>query len=256
MATVDLKGQVRSATGKAEAKRLRRTLQIPGIVYGGATGAVPVVVNPQELLSALAAGENVLINLALDGGSGPRTALVILKELQRDPVKGRPLHVDFQEVSVERKIRVEVPLLLTGESTGVKNKGGILEQSLRQLFVECLPLAIPERITVDVSSLDIGHAIHVADLRVEAGVRILEDAGRVVASCVAPAAEEVPAAVAEEEAPAEPEVVGKKEKEEAEPDAAGAKAQKGDAKAAPKGDAKAAPKGEAKATPKPEAKTK
>lgn len=214
MASVDLKGQVRTGVGKSGAKRLRRAHRIPGVVYGGPRGPIPVVVNPQELLAALGAGENVLINLSLDGADGTQTCTVILKELQMDPVKGRPLHADFQEISLERKIRVEIPLVLTGESVGVKGKGGILEQPLRQLFVECLPLNIPERITVDVSALDIGDAIHVRDLTVAEGVRILEDAGRVVASVVAPAAEEVVAPV--EEKPAEPEVVGKKEKEEAE----------------------------------------
>ncbi len=217
MASVDLKGQVRTVVGKSGAKRLRRARRIPGVVYGGARGSVPVVVNPQELLSALETGENVLINLSLDGADGTQTCTVILKELQMDPVKGRPLHADFQEISMERKIRVEIPLLLTGESVGVKGKGGILEQPLRQLFVECLPLNIPDRITVDVSALDIGDAIRVRDLTVAEGVRILEDAGRVVASVVAPAAEEVVAPV--EEKPAEPEVVGKKEKEKAEAEA-------------------------------------
>ncbi|HWU40116.1 MAG TPA: 50S ribosomal protein L25, partial [Candidatus Acidoferrum sp.] len=151
MATVDLKAEIRTAVGKMEAKRLRRALRIPGVVYGGSQGSLPVVVNPQELLSALGAGENILINLSLAGTEGNQTRTVILKELQLDPVKGRPLHADFMEVSMERKIRVEVPLVLAGESVGVKGKGGILEQPLRQLFVECLPLNIPERITVDVS---------------------------------------------------------------------------------------------------------
>jgi large subunit ribosomal protein L25 len=173
-----------------------------------------VTVNPQALLAALGAGENVLINLSLQGDGG-HTAVVILKELQRDPVKGRPLHVDFQEVSMEKKVRVEVPLVITGEATGVKNKGGILEHGLRQLSVECLPLSIPERIVVDVSTLDIGNSIHVSELHVEEGVRILDDGERVVASVVAPAVEEAPAAVPEAEAAAEPEVVGKKKEEEA-----------------------------------------
>jgi large subunit ribosomal protein L25 len=230
MATVELKGEIRTAVGKTEAKRLRRALRIPGIVYGGSQEPLPVVVNPHELLSALGAGENVLINLSLGGIAGTQTRTVILKELQLDPVKGRPLHADFMEVSMERKIRVEVPLVLAGEPVGVKSKGGILEQPLRQLFVECLPLNIPERITVEVSALDIGNAIHVRDLTVGEGVRILEDAARVVASVVAPAAEEVAAPV--EEKPAEPEVVGKKEKAEAEAEA------EGEAEAKPKTEAK------------------
>jgi large subunit ribosomal protein L25 len=215
MATVELKGEVRTVVGKEGAKRLRRAQRIPGVVYGGPRGPISVAVNPQELLAALGAGDNVLINLSLTGGATRQPSLVILKELQRDPVKGGPLHADFMEISMERKIRVEVPLALAGEPTGVKNKGGILEHALRQLFVECLPLSIPERIQVDVSGLDVGHAIHVRDLTVAEGIRILDDGGRVVASVLAPVAEEV-AAPAEEEKPAEPEVVGKKEKEEAE----------------------------------------
>lgn len=214
MATVELQGELREGTGKQVAKRLRQSKRIPAVVYGGPQGAVSVTVNPQELLSALATGENTLINLSLTGGSAPTRSVVILKELQRDPVKGRPLHADFQEVSMERKIRVEVPLILSGEPVGVKDKGGILEHALRQLAVECLPLNIPEKIVVDVAGLDIGSAVHVRDVGVAEGIRILDDGGRVIAAVSAPAAEEVAAPA--EEAPTEPEVVGKKEKEEAE----------------------------------------
>jgi large subunit ribosomal protein L25 len=219
MATVDLQGEIRTVVGKSGVKKLRRARRIPGVVYGGPRGSIPVSVNPQELASVLGSGENVLINLSLAGGDGAQTCTVILKALQLDPVKGRPLHADFQEISMERKIRVEVPLVLTGESVGVKGKGGILEQPLRQLFVECLPLNIPERIVVDVSALDVGDAVHVRDLMAGEGVRILEDGGRVVASVVSPAVEEV--APAAEEKPAEPEVVGKREKAEAEAEAEG-----------------------------------
>ncbi|MBI4537032.1 MAG: 50S ribosomal protein L25 [candidate division NC10 bacterium] len=212
MATVELAGEVRTATGKMAAKRLRRRRRIPGIVYGSAAGPVPVTVDPQALLAAVGDSENVLISLVLKG-DGARTSLVILKELQLDPVKGGPLHADFLEVSMEKKIRVDVRIVLSGEPVGVKAKGGILEYSLRQVTVECLPQAIPERIAVDVSGLDVGNAVHVRDLTVAADVRVLDDGDRVVASVVSPAVEEAP--VAEAEAPAEPEVVGKKEKEEA-----------------------------------------
>jgi large subunit ribosomal protein L25 len=214
MATVDLQGELRETVGKQVAKRLRRSQRIPAVVYGGQRGPVPVAVNPQELLAALESGENTLINLSLSGGAATQTSLVILKELQRDPVKGRPLHADFQEISMERKIRVDVPLVLSGDPVGVKEKGGILEYSLRQLSVECLPSAIPDRFVVNVAGLDIGDALHVRDVAVAEGIRILDDAARVVASVSAPVAEEVAAPV--EEAPAEPEVVGKKEKEEPE----------------------------------------
>ena len=218
MATVDLRGEMRSAVGKAAVRKLRQARRIPAVVYGGARGSFPVMVNPQELLAALGAGENVLINLSLAGADGdPQKCLVILKALQLDPVKGRPLHADFLEISMERKIRVEVPVAVTGEAVGVKEKGGVLGQPLRQLFVECLPLQIPDKILVDVSSLDVGDALHVRDLSVGEGIRILEDGGRVVASVVAATLEEVPAAV--EEKPAEPEVVGRKEKAEEEAEA-------------------------------------
>jgi large subunit ribosomal protein L25 len=215
MATVDLQAEFRTVVGKEGAKKLRQVKRIPAIVYGGPRGPIPVVVNPLELLAVLEAGENVLINLSMTGGETPQTSVVILKDLQRHPVKGSPLHADFQEISMERKIRVEVPLLLSGEPTGVKEKGGILEHALRQLSVECLPLSIPDRIVLDVAALDIGDTLHVRDVTVAEGVRILDDGARVVASVLAPKAEEV-AEVAEEEKPAEPEVVGKKEKEEAE----------------------------------------
>jgi large subunit ribosomal protein L25 len=220
MATVDLQGEIRTVVGKEEAKRLRRAKRIPGVVYGGDRGTVSVVVNPKELLAVLGAGENALINLTLSGGESARTSLVILKELQLDPVKGGPLHADFFEISVDKKIRVEVPLVLKGDPEGVKNKGGILAHTLRQLLVECLPLAIPERISVDVSGLDVGNALHVSDLHVEEGIRILDDGGRVVASVTAPVAEEVVAATEEEKA-AEPEVVTKKKEEATEAAAEG-----------------------------------
>jgi large subunit ribosomal protein L25 len=241
MATVDLKGELRTVLGKGEANRLRRAKRLPGVVYGGARGPIPVTVNPAELLTALTGGENVLINLALQGGAQPETHTVIVKELQLDPVKGRPMHADFLEISMERKIRVEIPLTLTGEPVGVKTKGGILGHQLRQLHVECLPLQIPESFSVDVSGLDVGNAIHVRDLTVGEGIRVLDDPERVIASVTIAAAEEAPV-VAEEEAPAEPELVGRKEKAEAE----------GEGEAKPEG--KAGAKAEAKTEAKPEAK--
>ena len=216
MADVVLKGQIRAGLGKEAAKKLRRQRLIPAVVYGGATGPVPVEINPLELAKALGtgAGENVLITLSL-AGDGERAATVILKELQRDPVKGEPLHADFLEISMKRKIKVQVPLHFVGEATGVKNKAGFLEQHLREVTVECLPGAIPSQIQVEISNLDLGDAIHVRDLTVSGDIRLLEDAGRPVVSVLAPRAVVEEAAAAVEEKPAEPEVVGKKEAKEA-----------------------------------------
>ena len=214
MAGVSLKGQIRTGLGKQEARKLRSQRLIPGVVYGGAVGPVPVTVDSLELTKALGtgAGENVLITLSL-AGDGGRTTTVILKELQRDPVRGGPLHVDFLEISMKRKIRVQVPLQCVGEPTGVKNKGGFLEQHLREVTVECLPGAIPDQIRVEVSHLDLGDAIHVRDLTVTADVKVVDDGTRPVVSVLAVAAVAEEAAPAEEK-PAEPEVVGEKETKE------------------------------------------
>jgi large subunit ribosomal protein L25 len=140
---------------------------------------------------------------------------VLLKDVQIDPVRGGVLHADFLEISMERKIRVEVPLELDGVPVG-KAKGGLVEWHLREVAVECLPLAIPQAIRVDISALDMGDALHVSDLPVPEGVRVLGDGGRAVVAVTAPAAEEEVAPVVAEAAPAEPEVLTKREgKEEA-----------------------------------------
>lgn len=216
MADAVLKGQVRTQVGKGTAKKLRRQRLIPAVVYGGTSGPMAVTVNSLEMLKLMGtgAGENVLITLFLEGGDGERSKTVILKELQRDPVRGEPLHADFLEISMKRKIRVQVPLRIVGEAVGVKLKGGILEQHLREVSVECLPGAIPSHIQVEVGHLDLGHAIHVRELTVGGDIRILEDPARPVVAVLIQrvAAEEVAAAA--EEKPGEPEVVGKKEAKE------------------------------------------
>ena len=215
MADAVLKGQVRMRVGKGAAKQLRQQRLIPAVVYGGASGPMAVAVNPLEMLKLLGtgAGENVLITLSIEG-DGERSRTVILKELQRDPVRGGPLHADFLEISMKRKIRVQIPLRIVGEAIGVKLKGGILEQHLREVSVECLPGAIPSHIQLDVSDLDLGHAIHVRDLTVGGDIRVLEDPARPVVAVLIQRVAAEEAAAAAEEKPAEPEVVGKKEAKE------------------------------------------
>jgi large subunit ribosomal protein L25 len=210
-----LKGQVRAQVGKGAAKKLRRQRLIPAVVYGGTSGPTAVTINPLEMMKLLGSGasENVLISLALDGES-EQSRTVILKALQRDPVRGGPLHADFLEVSMQRKIKVQIPVRLVGEAIGVKLKGGLLEQHLREVSVECLPSAIPSHIQVDISHLDLGHGIHVRELTIGGDIKVLEDPARpVVTVLVQRVAAEGAAAVAEEK-PTEPEVVGKKEAKE------------------------------------------
>jgi large subunit ribosomal protein L25 len=224
MAGVSLRGQIRIALGKEAARKLRGRRLIPGVVYGGTAGPVHVAVDPLELVKALGtrAGENALITLSL-AGDGERTTTVILKELQRDPVRGEPLHVDFLEISMKRRIKVQVPLRFVGEPIGVRDKGGFLEQHLREVTVECLPGAIPDQMQIDVSSLDVGDAIHVRDLTPPDGVKVMEDGARAVVSVLAVTVAVEEAAPAEAK-PAEPEVVGRKEAKPAEPEVVGKKA--------------------------------
>ena len=208
---------LRPGAGKGVAKRLRAAQQIPAIVYGGPGGPLSVAVKAKDLAAVLGVQGrgNVIVHLALAGGEGGAKRTVLLKEVQTDPVRGGLLHADFLEISMERKIRVEVPLELDGVPVG-KAKGGLVEWHLREVAVECLPLAIPQAIRVDVSALDIGDALHVRDLPVPAEVRVLGDGGRAVVAVTAPAAEEEAAPAAAEVAAAEPEVLTKREgKEEA-----------------------------------------
>ncbi len=210
-----LKGQVRTQVGKEAAKKLRRQRLIPAVVYGGASGPTAVTINPLEMIKLLGPGasENVLISLALDGDS-EQSRTVILKALQRDPVRGGPLHADFLEVSMQRKIKVQVPLKLVGEAIGVKIMGGLLEQHLREVSVECLPGAIPSHIQVDISHLDLGQALHVRELTVGEDIRVLDDPVRPVVTVLVQRVAAEGAAAAAEEKPTEPEVVGKKEAKE------------------------------------------
>lgn len=221
MAFVELEGSVRQGGGKGVARRLRAAQQIPAIVYGGPAGPVPVAVKQKDLAALLGAQGrgNVIVHLSLAGGDGGAKRTVLLKEVQTDPVWGGVLHADFLEISMERKIRVEVPLELDGVPVG-KTKGGLVEWHLREVAVECLPLAIPQAIRVDISELDVGDALHVSDLPVPEAVRVLGDGGRTVVSVTVPAAEEEAVPAAAEAAPAEPEVLTKREGKEEEAAAA------------------------------------
>jgi large subunit ribosomal protein L25 len=142
-----------------------------------------------RLLQSSGAGINTLVELRLEGTA--RTVLV--KELQRDPVRGRPLHADFYLVELDKTVEVSVPIRLLGKAQGVE-LGGILDHPLRELELECLPRAIPESVEVDVSALGIGDSIHVRDLVLPEGVEVRTDADQTVASVIAPSVAEEPVA--------------------------------------------------------------
>jgi large subunit ribosomal protein L25 len=157
-----------------------------------------------------ASGENVLVELEIAGEKSNRTALV--QEVQHSPVRGDILHIDFHAISMDETIQAEVPLEPIGVPNGVKNFGGLLEQSLRALAIECLPRDLPDRITVDVSQLNIGDSIHLRQIQLPSGVTSKVPPDLTAFSVLAPTVEEEPV-VAEAAAVAGPEVIGEKKEE-------------------------------------------
>jgi large subunit ribosomal protein L25 len=229
---VKLKAEPRTVTGRAAARRLKARGVVPAVVYGGKEKSQPLQVSARDLNKMLshAAGENILVELEIAGQKAPRTAL--LQEVQHSPVGGDILHVDFHAISMDEKITADVPLEPTGIANGVKNFGGLLEQNLRSLTIECLPRDLPDKLTADVSALNIGDSIHVRDIKLPSGVVAKVNPDLTAFSVMAPTAEEEPVA-AEAEAAAGPEVITakKEEGEEAAP-AAGAKGAPASAKGA------------------------
>jgi large subunit ribosomal protein L25 len=219
MAEQSLAVQLRTEKGKEAARRLRSQGLIPAVVYGHREEAIPVTLNPQKLSKALrgGAGERSLIKLTIEGlQDGPLTKTVILKEKQVDPVKRTLLHVDLYTIAMDEEIHVSVPVHVEGKAIGVE-QGGVLEQVLREIEVECLPGDIPPRIDVDVSSLDIGDSIHVGDITL-AKAKILVDPEQTLVTVVPPTVYEEP--VVEEEMAEEEEVEGEEEKKEEKEEAA------------------------------------
>ncbi len=220
---VKLKAEPRPTVGRSAVRKLRARGFIPAIVYGGNDKPQPLQVSARDINAMMshASGENVLVELEIGGDGQSRTALV--QEVQHSPVGGEIRHVDFHAVSMDQMIQAEVPLEPMGTPVGVKTFGGLLEQSLRVLAIECLPGDLPDRITVDVSQLNIGDAIHVRDIQLPQGVTPKVQVDLTAFSVVAPVVEEQPVA-AEAEAAAGPEVITeKKEEGEAAAPAAGGK---------------------------------
>ena len=186
--------QLRSAAGKGVARKLRAAGRIPGIVYGRAQQAVPISLDPKllrRILTRSDAGLNTLLELDVEGGGALHGKPVLVRDLQRDPVKGEYLHADLFAVDLQQKIQVAVPIHVVGKAKGVE-LGGILDHSLRELDLFCLPTAIPREIQVDVSALDVGDSLHVRDLVLPEGVELRSDAELSVVSVVLPAVEVAP----------------------------------------------------------------
>lgn len=219
---VKLTAERRTEVGRSAVRKLKARGIVPAVVYGAKEKAEPLQLSRREITAVLshASGENVLVELEVSG-DGASNRLALVQEVQHAPVTGEILHVDFHAVAQDEVIHAEIPLEPIGIANGVKNQGGLLEQSVRALAVECLPRDLPDVVTVDVSALSVGDSIHVRDLQLPQGVTTKLSQDLTVFSVLAPTVEEEPAATAAVagEAPASPEVI--KEKKE-EPAAAGA----------------------------------
>ena len=216
--TSTLEAQPRTPGTKNDARRVRRDGKIPAVVYGAGKSAVPVAVDPRQVSRILHSetGHNSVFDLALDG---EKTKAMIV-DWQYEPIKGSLLHIDLKRIAMDQKLRVNVPIELIGEPAGVKQQGGLLEQIVREVEVECLPVDIPNVIELNVADLVFGVVLRVADLPKNDKVRLLTDADQPVAHIISIKEEVVatPEAAASEAAaaPAEPEVIkkGKLETEE------------------------------------------
>jgi large subunit ribosomal protein L25 len=210
-----LEAQPRTSGTKNDARRVRRAGKVPGVVYGAGKSAVPVSLDPRQVLRILhsEAGHNTIFDLALDS---ERTKAMIV-DWQFEPVKGKLLHIDLKRIAMDQKLAVKVPITLRGEAAGVKQQGGILEQMLREVELECLPTDIPTHIELDVTALVFGRVLRVADLPHSGKLRFLTDENQPVAhvTAVKEEAAPTPEAVAAEAAaaPAEPEVIKKGKQE-------------------------------------------
>jgi large subunit ribosomal protein L25 len=165
--------ELRSKTGKGISRQLRIAERVPGVVYGKGMDPIAVSVNYRELRAALAGegGQNNLITLV--GGGSLDKALAIIVDLQRDAIKGTYEHVDLHRVNMTEKLRVTVPVVLKGEAIGVK-EGGLLDLAHHELHVECLPGNIPDHIEIDITNLAVAHSIHVNEIVLPDGVKLLD----------------------------------------------------------------------------------
>ena len=213
MATVE--AQRREANGKNAARRVRRAGSVPATVYGAGKDPVSVSVNPKQITAILhsATGHNTIFDLTFNGDA--TKAMIV--DWQYEPIKGSLLHLDLKRIAMDKMLTVQVPVQFKGEAVGVKTQGGILEQVLREVELECLPADIPAHIDVDITNLAFGDVLRVKDLPHGGKLHFLTDEEQVVAHVIAVKETAAPAAAegAEVAATAEPEVI-KKGKQETE----------------------------------------
>jgi large subunit ribosomal protein L25 len=217
-ATNQVQATVRETRGKNEARRTRKAGRVPATLYGAGKPPVSISVDPKQITAILrsATGHNSILELQLDG----ETTMAMIVDWQHEPIKGFLLHLDLKRIAMDKNLLVKVPLRLVGEPAGVKQEGGILEQLLREIELECLPADIPAHLEVDVSGLISGQVLRVKDLPHGGKMRFVTEEEAPVAHIVhiKEVVEAAPAEAGVEVAagPAEPEVIkkGKQETEE------------------------------------------
>ena len=191
MELIDLKTNLRKTTGNGPARRLRQSGQIPAVLYGPGTESILLSVDAHEFEKVLkkSISGQVLLNLIIENGK-TLTRSAMVKEMQTHPVSRDFLHIDFFEIAMDRKIRVKVPIIVTGKSKGVE-AGGILQLVRRELELLCLPLKVPESIEVDISDLDVGDSMHIGAIALESDIEILDEEHFTVVTIVSPTIEVV-----------------------------------------------------------------
>ena len=170
----------RSRAGKGVARKIRAQGKIPAVLYGSGEN-VPLTLQPKELLKILSSGENTIFRLEIDGELG-EDRQAIVRDLQRHPLKETLLHADLYRISMDVELTVSVPIVLQGMSREVSDVGGMINQLLHEIEIQCLPSLIPHELTIDVAHLGIGEVLHVRDLPVPQGIQVLADSDEVVAS--------------------------------------------------------------------------
>ncbi|HET7249775.1 MAG TPA: 50S ribosomal protein L25/general stress protein Ctc [Gemmatimonadales bacterium] len=226
---ISITASPRTAGGKGAARQARLKKKVPAVVYGHGRPSQPLEVDAQTLEQVLTGIEpsSTLIELTVDG----KKARALIREIQRHPVRPDIIHIDFYEIHADEKVKLRIPVHLTGTPDGVRNAGGVLDQVTREVEIAVLPEHIPDRVELDVTTLTIGRSVHVSDLVIP-NATILTQADLTIATVVPPRAEEVvaPAAEAGVEV-AEPELIRKvREGEEGEAGEAEAEAKAPEAK--------------------------
>jgi len=205
----------RATRGKNAARRLRAGGRIPAVLYGAGRPATPITVDPKQIDRILysSSGHNTIFDVKVDGQESCPAMIV---DWQHHPIHGRLLHVDFERIDMNRKLRVKVPVHIEGEARGVKQQGGLMEVVTREIEVECLPDLIPEHFAVDVRRLLIGQNLRAADVPLGEGIELKSSPDTVICHVIALRTSQVTEVAEAEAGPSEPEVVKKGKAEEKE----------------------------------------